>query len=60
MNAGTHLYMSSFAIVAQLVEHFTRNEEVAGSIPADGSNFPDVCREGNTPLIEITCASISI
>ncbi len=25
------------AIVAQLVEHLTRNEKVAGSIPADGS-----------------------
>ena len=38
----------SFADVAQLVEHFTRNEEVAGSIPAIGSSFyigapSDVC-----------------
>ncbi len=27
------------AIVAQLVEHLTRNEKVAGSIPADGSEM---------------------
>ena len=27
------------AILAQLVEQLTRNEQVAGSIPADGSNI---------------------
>ncbi len=39
IHADMHLRISSLAIVAQLVEHFTRNEEVAGSIPADGSKI---------------------
>jgi hypothetical protein len=31
--------LSGDAILAQLVEQLTRNEQVAGSIPADGSNI---------------------
>ena len=33
------LFFYRYAILAQLVEQLTRNEQVAGSIPADGSNL---------------------
>lgn len=50
MGGGFH-----FAGLAQLVEHFTCNEDVAGSIPATGpqfarksSTFSDICLSSST------------
>ena len=43
MNAPDHLFLRAQANLAQLVEHFIRNERVVGSTPIVGSVFLFMC-----------------
>ena len=51
---------SNFASVAQLVEQWTENPRVAGSIPAGGTKYADVAHLVERHLAKVEVASSSL